>query len=1058
MFKDFLLERIAAQINALEHLRYQNIISVKEFFATEEPAGFEYPGFVAPGKKSRTMRVGEYWSGRDLYIWLHTDFLAPVEWKGRDVLGVFDFGQTGSGNNSGFESLLFIDHIPWQGVDSNHQEVFFNPQGKKRSFDFRLWSGLEGGGQKRNMDHKIKRAFFCTLEHTVDELYYLLLNMTNTIKGLNDDDPVRVVLTNILVEGYKLLDFTNPGSPAFINSARKTLDYYEKTLKTVKQQKDVSVSFIGHTHIDLAWLWRYKHSREKGERSFLTVLRLMERYPEYIFLQSQAQIYESIKEDNPELFKAIAKKAAEGRWEASGSMWVEADCNIPSGESLVRQILFGKGFFKKEFGTDNVFLWLPDVFGYNWAMPQILKKSGIDVFITTKLSWNEINRMPHDTFMWTGIDGSKVLTHFITTPDTMSTKFYTYNGEVQSDTVKGLWNSYRDKALNRDLLFSYGFGDGGGGPTRNMLENIRSLSKLPGIPALKTERVDVYLKRLNKKINRNNTSRLLHNWDRELYLEFHRGTYTSQAYIKKMNRRLELLYRNAEIIQSLLSLKTRKWNNEAWDKLREGWKRILKTQFHDIIPGSSIGEVYDDVRKEHLEAWDLGQKVLDEALDKLTEKKENTFSVHNTTGWERSGMVQFPVPEKSKLLAGPEGALLTQISRDAEDKPVLYVWINNIAPLGSLVINVKDTGAVPPPLAGSKNEFTFQKNAVETPFYKIKWNTHGQIVSIYDKHARREILSGTGNELQIFEDRPRICDAWEMESTIDVKREVINNLISVKEVESGPLFARIRFVWTYNKSVITQDMLLYTMHGRIDFKTEVNWQERSKLLKTSFPVHIRSVTARYEIQYGSLERNTTRSTSWDEAQFEVPAHQWADYSETGFGVALMNDSKYGYDIKDGVMRLSLLKSAEYPDPEADRGIHQFIYSLYSHTEPWHESELVPLAWDLNDPLALIPGKSLMHDLVKISSLGKGSSSRSSAHLCAAVDAIKKSEDGKDLIIRLHEMYGGRGKIKIEFGIPVYGWAEANLMEEPRKKFKVGSVIRKELYPFEIVTYRIRIST
>jgi alpha-mannosidase len=289
-----------------------------------------------------------------------------------------------------------------------------------------------------------------------------------------------------------------------------------------------------------------------------------------------------------------------------------------------------------------------------------------------------------------------------------------------------------------------------------------------------------------------------------------------------------------------------------------------------------------------------------------------------------------------------------------------------------------------------------------------------------------------------------------------LKREVINKLVSVKTDESGPLFTRIRFVWTYNKSTITQDMFLYTMHKRIDFKTEVDWQERSKLLKTSFPVNVRSVVARYEIQYGSLERNTTRSTSWDEAQFEVAAHQWADYSQTGFGVSLMNDSKYGYDIKDGVVRLSLLKSAEYPDPEADRGIHHFTYSLYAHTEPWHESELIPLAWDLNDPLVAFHGKSLMHDLVKISAQREGRSSRSTAFPCAAVDAIKKSEDGKDLIIRIHEMHGGRGKVKIEFGVPVSAWAETDLMEEPQKKFKAGRIIRRELNPFEIVTFRVKL--
>jgi alpha-mannosidase len=323
-------------------------------------------------------------------------------------------------------------------VDSNHKEVFFFFFSKAQSFDFWLWFGLEGGGAIRIMDHKIGQAFFCTLEPSVDDLYYLLQNMILTGRELPEDDPAKGFLLNILVEGYKFIDFTNPGSDSFISSVKMSLDYYQKSLKALNRQKDVSVSFIGHTHIDLAWLWRYKHTREKGERSFTTVLRLMERYPEYLFLQTQAQLYESIKEDYPELYKAMAKRISEGRWEASGAMWVEADCNIPSGESLVRQILYGKGFFKREFGVDNNFLWLPDVFGYNWALPQILKKSGIDTFITTKISWSEINRMPHDTFTWTGMDGSKVLTHFITTPDTGNAWFYTYNGRIFPKTVRGI--------------------------------------------------------------------------------------------------------------------------------------------------------------------------------------------------------------------------------------------------------------------------------------------------------------------------------------------------------------------------------------------------------------------------------------------------------------------------------------------------------------------------------------------------------------------------------------------------------------------------------------------
>jgi alpha-mannosidase len=480
--------------------------------------------------------------------------------------------------------------------------------------------------------------------------------------------------------------------------------------------------------------------------------------------------------------------------------------------------------------------------------------------------------------------------------------------------------------------------------------------------------------------------------------------------------------------------------------LREGWKLILRAQFHDIIPGSSIGEVYEDTRKDHHAAMELGKAALESGLAALTEKEKDIVTAVNTAGWKRGGLAALPVPEKGKVPVSVKGVLCTQVS-DFNGEKKAYVWLDNIAPLGSAVIryeNAKAASELPVARIGRNGKFSIRKNGVDTPYYKLKWDGSGRLTSLYDKQTKRETLSGPGNELQIFEDRPKSNDAWEIEATIDFKRELIGKLVSLKVEETGSLFTRVRFVWNYNKSKITQDMILYAAHKRIDFKTEVDWQERSKLLKVSFPVNIRSVNARYEIQYGSLERNATRSTSWDEAQFEVAGHQWADYSETGFGVALMNDSKYGYDIKEGVMRLSLLKSAEDPDPEADRGLHQFTYSVYVHGDPWYESDLIPLAWDLNAPLIVVPGKAVSGDSVKITSGN------------AALDAVKKSEDGRDIIIRLHENHGGRSSLKLAFAVPISGWAETNLMEEPAGVFKKQQAITRELGPFEIVTFRIKL--
>jgi alpha-mannosidase len=504
-----------------------------------------------------------------------------------------------------------------------------------------------------------------------------------------------------------------------------------------------------------------------------------------------------------------------------------------------------------------------------------------------------------------------------------------------------------------------------------------------------------------------------------------------------MNRKLELLYRDAEILQSLMALKTKKWNEGDKDKLHNGWKFILLNQFHDILPGSSITEVYEDTRKEHGIAWNLGFEVYSDALASICGKDETKYGVINTAGWPRAGMVKLPRVKKNTALFCGTQPLVIQDS-DYEGAPATYVWTPQIAPLGSVTLQAgKSAGEV----SGKKN-FSLKKNGIVTPFYAIKWNDQGQIVSLIDRKVKREALCGPGNQLQIFEDRPHNLDAWQIEATIDQKREIISALKSCTVMETGPLFARSRVIWTYGKSKITQDMILYSMHKRIDFKTEVDWQERSKLLKAAFFVDIRATSARYDIQYGSMERSSHKSTGWDEAQFEAPAHQWTDFSEKGFGVSLMNESKYGYDIKGKTMRISLLRAPDFPDIEADRGVQQFTYSIYTHGDPWYASDLIPLAWDLNAPLIAVSGECTMGDLVNLSAPGM------------ALDTVKQSEDGTDLIFRFHELHGGRTKLKLSFNQPVSGYVETDLMEQPLGRYKKNQVITRELQPFEIVTFRV----
>lgn len=529
----FLTERkLDRRITEIREYSYREVTALEEFAAREDRQGVVNPEVPTEFEGWNKIHTGDRWSGRDRYLWLHKEITIPESWKGKRAVGIFDFGNTGAGNNSGFEAMCYINEKPYQGVDVNHKEVFFPEElyGKTFRLTFRLWSGLEGGGVPREQEHRINRADLAYLDEKVDDFYYMGMLVLDTVQNLSDTDPVKFELRNALDEACLLIDWAYPGSGEFYESVHQADDLLNEKIDGMKKDSLVKVKCVGHTHIDMAWLWRLKHTHEKASRSFSTVLRMMEMFPEYIFLQTQPQLYEYIKEDFPEIYEEIKKRVKEGRWEVDGGMWVEADCNLTSGESLTRQILIGSKFIKDEFGKDVEYLWLPDVFGYSWALPQILKKSGIDMFMTTKISWNQYNRMPHDTFKWKGIDGSEVLTHFITTPEPWNEPgswFYTYNGLLTAKTVKGVWDAYSEKEMNQELLIAYGYGDGGGGVNRDLLERRRRIDKIPGLPSLETSTAGEFFRDLKEAVK--NTDRYVHTWDGELYLEYHRGTYLSNV-------------------------------------------------------------------------------------------------------------------------------------------------------------------------------------------------------------------------------------------------------------------------------------------------------------------------------------------------------------------------------------------------------------------------------------------------------------------------------------------------------------------------------------------------
>ncbi|WP_413376543.1 alpha-mannosidase [Alkalihalobacillus sp. 1P02AB] len=1037
------IEKLENRINELDRLRYRDIKMVNSFSTFEPMRGEE--NLLPEGYSDQKMSVNSNWSGRDRYLWLHTTLCIPEKWLGKKSVLFLDLGRTGGGNNSGFESLLYVNKKPFQGVDSNHREVIL-PQIESENIeiDIQLWSGLEGGGQPSEQHYLIKEAWYGWLDEKMDELYFKSKALLESIKIQNPHDSTRSKLLSILNRAFNKLDWSMPGNNAFYQTAYDALEVLHNGLNEIPKHSDVTVHTIGHSHIDLAWLWRTKHTKEKAKRTFSTVLRLMELYPDYVYLQSQPQIYEWVKDDDPELFAAIKKKVAEGQWEVEGAMWVEADCNIPSGESFVRQLLYGKKFFQKEFGKTNRTLWLPDVFGYSWSLPQILRKSGIDTFMTTKISWNQYNRMPHDTFQWRGIDGTEILTHFITTPEPGRPEdswFYTYNGLITAETVNGIWEKYRDKDLNQDLLLAYGYGDGGGGVNREMLEMKRQFDLMPNMANVQSTNADAYFNLLHENVSA--TDDYVHTWDGELYLEYHRGTYTSQAKMKQMNRRLEWGYREAEL-SAVWNGILNEWTQYPSSLIEKGWKLILLNQFHDIIPGSSITEVYEDAHQDYEQADKIKDKILFKHQEESVESSDTDWTYFHPNQYETPTLVVVPPNDKkqadfyrlngevvkSQKLASGEDLVLVEKSR-----PFAYQSFEGVK-------DIKEQ-------AKALSEVHLEMGSWITPHYAIKWNQDGQLTSIYDKAEKREMIKAgqQANVFKLYEDKPLAHDAWDIDLFYQEKSTTIHTLMGCKIVDNGQLRTTIQFNWKSEHVEVEQYIHCYLHTKRIDFETKVNWKARQQLLKVEFPVNIRSTEAIYDIQFGNVKRPTHWNTSWDMARFESVGHKWAALAETNYGISLMNDSKYGYSIKDHTLALSLLKGALHPDPLADLGVHHFVYSIYPFAGVASKHQVEKEAVYLNTKLMAYSGKVKKEYEPLFLSVSNDQ---------VVIDTVKKSEERDSVIIRLHEMEGSQIEVALESSFEIDKWREVNLLEDEFYSAFAVEPLVLSFSPYEIKTIEMKL--
>lgn len=987
------------------------------------------------------------WEGKDAHYWFKTDIEIPENYSRKSVIFTIKTGHEGGWDASNPQFLVYIDGQVTQGVDVNHTEVLISNDakgGRKYSIALYAYTGME-----------IK---FCDLacsisilEKEIEKLYYDIKVPLEVAELLDNNDIKRIDILKYINNTINFIDFRKYYSEGFYTSISEAGRYItEEFYNKYCGEGEVTELCVGHTHIDVAWLWTLAQTREKIARTFSTVLKLMEEYPEYRFMSSQPQLYKYLKEDHPQVYEKVKEKVANGVWETEGAMWLEADCNISSGESLVRQVLFGKRFFKKEFNKDNRILWLPDVFGYSAALPQILKKSGVDYFMTTKISWNEYNKMPYDTFKWRGIDGTEVLTHFISTTDYKKNGRVetgtTYNGNTNPSQVMGCWQRYQQKDINTEVLNCFGHGDGGGGATKAMLENLRRLDKgIPGAPTTKHGTALEFFNRLDDKVK---DTKYLPKWVGELYLEYHRGTYTTMARNKKLNRKSEYLNQDAESLCILNNLLT-KQEEYPQEKLNKCWETTLLNQFHDIIPGSSIKEVYEESKKDYEKIIGITKEIIDTTLNNIVVNinlDKTSVVVFNQLGFTRNDIVEVDLPQgwiSAKILY--KGVQIPcQIS---QNKVIFYG--ENIPSKGykTFVIEKFD----------ENNDKLIKRdivdNKIENKYFSIGFDKDYNIVSIYDKINEREVLKGKGNALLAFEDKPHNYDAWDINIYYQEKMWEVNNVQSVEVIEKGPVRTTLRIERKFSDSTIVQYMKVYNSIPRIDFYNEIDWKENQVLLKVAFPVDIHSDKATYEIQYGNVERDTHWNTSWDYAKFEVCAHKWADLSEGDYGVALLNDCKYGHDIKDSVIRLSLLKSATYPNPEADKETHRFTYSLYPHKGQWKNSNVVNMAYNLNCPMYGIisePHKGTLPTELSIISIDKEN---------VIIEVVKKAEDSNDIIVRMYEFQNKRSKVVCSLLSSIEEANECNLLEENLLESDIKVEDKSFTFiikPFEIKTFKIKV--
>jgi alpha-mannosidase len=899
-------------------------------------------------------RFGPLWAT----FWFRGEAAVPEEWRGSRADLLWD---------SASEATLWLDGVPAQGLNKHHPDAPLAERaagGERVAFEVELaCNGLFGRQQAPFELHRAELGRFDA------DAWRLWLDF-ETLRALAVEPGLDESWAGELLS--ELNRYCNERDPTILAAL------YERRNATTAHE----LVAIGHAHLDTAWLWPLAETVRKAVRTFTTQARYLDEYPAYRFAASQAQQYAWIEEREPELWERIRAHVAAGRWVPVGGTWVEPDCNIPSGEALLRQFVHGQRFFEERFGRRCTEFWNPDVFGYNGQLPQLMREGGVERFLTQKLSWNRFNRPEHHTFTWEGVDGSTVLAHFPPAD--------TYSSLADVPQLRKSAREYADHEHSRTALLVFGHGDGGGGPTREMVETLLRARDLQGLPRSSLRSPEEFFAALEAEPGERPT--ILG----ELYFEYHRGTYTTQARTKLLNRRAEEALHDAELLSTLAG---GDYPRAELDRL---WKLLLLNAFHDILPGSSIGAVYEDAERELAEVVARAGALADDALARLG------GGFFNTT----------PFPRR-EVAESPDGSLA-----------VVQAAAHGRGELVSLSHKVARDGL-----------------ALENEHLRAELAEDGTVVSLVEKATGREALAAPGNRLELYEDRPVDFDAWDIDPAHLETREDCPPAESWEVAREDDVRVEIAFERAVGTaSRLRQVVRLDAGSRRLEFRTTVDWHEEHRLLKTCFPLAVRAPNATYEMQFGYAERPTHYSTSFDRARYEAPAHRWADLSEHGFGVALLNDCKYGHSCHGNELRLSLLRAPKSPDPKADMGAHELAYALFPHAGGWREAGVVAEARRFNQPWRFVASVSEPQ--------GRSYASVDDPNL--VLDTVKRAEASEAVVLRLYEAHGARGVARVRLALPFSEARLANALEDEREPLGVdGDEIVVPYAPHRIVTVVVR---